>query len=289
MATKSIAETSVGIPVYSRALKIFNYILLCLTVIGICMPILILVNVSFKTDKEYTFTPFYKLPEHFTNLANYTEAFQRGQMLLGAKNTFIICIAGVSICVILGTMAAYALSRFKFRGRGLILAMYAVATAIPFVTTQVATFSIIQALHLLNTLWAAIVLYSSVSVIELYLFIQFIEKVPLELDESAMLDGASYLTIYSRIILPLLKPAIVTVVILKVLAIYNDFLVPYLYMNRNELRTISTALYHFTFDVNTQYNLVGAGVIMVMMPTLLLYVLLQKYIIAGALGGSVKG
>lgn len=289
MASKQISEISGGIPVYSKKLKIFNYFLLFLTVIGIFTPMLILVNISFKTNKEYTFTPFYKLPENITNFANYAEVFQRGQMPLGARNTLILCIAGVLICVTLGTMAAYALSRFKFRGRGLILAMYAIATTIPFVTTQVATFSIIQALHLLNTLWAAIVLYSSVSVIELYLFIQFIEKVPFELDESAMLDGASYLTIYRKIILPQLKPAMVTVVILKTLAIYNDFLVPYLYMNRNELRTVSTALYHFTFDVNTQYNLVGAGVIMVMLPTLLLYLFLQKYIIAGALGGSIKG
>lgn len=289
MATKQATEKAGGIPVYSPALKIFNYILLCFTVIGVCTPIFILVNISFKTNKEYTFTPFFKLPEHITNFANYAEVFQRGQMLLGARNTLLICVAGVAICVTLGTMAAYALSRFKFRGRGLILAMYAIATTIPFVTTQVATFSIIQALNLLNTLWAAIVLYSSVSVIELYLFIQFIEKVPPELDESAMLDGASYLTVYRAIILPQLKPAVVTVVILKTLAIYNDFLVPYLYMNRNELRTVSTALYHFTFDVNTQYNLVGAGVIMVMLPTMLLYLFLQKYIIAGALGGSVKG
>ena len=289
MATKQATENAGGIPIYSRALKIFNYFLLCLTVIGVCTPILILINISFKTNQEYTFTPFFKFPENITNFANYAEVFQRGQMLLGARNTLFICVVGVLICVTLGTMAAYALSRFKFRGRGLILAMYAIATTIPFVTTQVATFSIIQALNLLNTLWAAIVLYSSVSVIELYLFIQFIEKVPAELDESAMLDGASYLTVYRAIILPQLKPAIVTVVILKTLAIYNDFLVPYLYMNRNELRTISTALYHFTFDVNTQYNLVGAGVIMVMLPTLLLYLFLQKYIIAGALGGSVKG
>jgi raffinose/stachyose/melibiose transport system permease protein len=123
----------------------------------------------------------------------------------------------------------------------------------------------------------------------LYLFIQFIEKVPVELNESAMLDGASYFTIYRSVILPQLKLALVTVIILKTLAIYNDFLVPYLYMNRPELRTVSTALYRFTFDVNTQYNLVGAGVIMVMLPTLLLYLFLQKYIIAGALSGSVKG
>jgi multiple sugar transport system permease protein len=186
-------------------------------------------------------------------------------------------------------MAAYALSRFSFRGRGLILGGYALATAIPFVTTQVATFSIIQALNLVNTLWAAIVLYSSISVIELFLFIQFIEKIPVELDESAMLDGASYLKIYWSIILPHLKPAITTVVILKGLSIYNDFLVPYLYMNRPELRTISTALLRFTYDVSTQYNLVGAGVIMVMLPTILLYLFLQRYIIAGVIEGSVKG
>ena len=289
MKTKAKYENSGGIPIYSRFLKTFNYILLWLMVIGICAPILILVNVSFKTNHEYTFTPFFKLPENFTNFNSYIEVLQRGKMILGAQNTLFLCLTSVAICVILGTMAAFALGRFKFRGRGFILGAYAIATAIPFVTTQVATFSIIQALNLLNTLWAAIVLYSSVSVIELYLFIQFIEKIPVELDESAMIDGASYLVIYRAIILPQLKPAIVTVVILKTLAVYNDFLVPFLYLNRPELQTISMALYRFTYDLNTQYNLVGAGVIMVMLPTMLLYLFLQKYIIAGALGGSVKG
>lgn len=289
MATKKDDKTPGGVPIYSRFLKIFNYILLCATVIGICTPILILLNISFKTNREYTFTPFFKFPENILNFENYIEVFRRGNMLVGAKNTFFLCVIGVIICVLLGTMTAFALSRFKFRGRTLILGGYALATTIPFVTTQVATFSIIQTLQLVNTLYAAILLYSSISVIELYLFIQFIEKVPVELDESAMLDGAGYLTIYRLIILPQLKPAIVTVTILKALAIYNDFLVPYLYMNRPELRTVSTALLRFTYDVNTQYNLVGAGVIMVMLPTMLLYIFLQKYIIAGALGGSVKG
>ena len=289
MANKTTGVAQGGIPIYSPVLKVFNYILLWITVLAILTPIVILFNISFKTNKEYTFSPFYQLPESFANLGNYIDVFIRGNMLVGFKNTSILCVTGVAICLILGTMAAYALSRFKFRGRGLILGAYAFATTIPFVTTQVATFSIIQALHLVNTIFAAIVLYSGVGVIELYLFMEFIEKIPVELDESAMLDGASYLTIYRSVILPQIKPAIITVVILKTLNIYNDFMVPYLYMNRPSLRTVSTALYRFTYDVNTQYNLVAAGVIMVMLPTLLIYLFLQKYIIAGALGGAVKG
>lgn len=289
MANKMEDATQGGIPIYSPVLKTFNYILLCLTVLVILTPIFILFNISFKTNQEYTFSPFYQLPKSFANLDNYIEVFRRGNMLVGFKNTLILCVAGVTICLILGTMTAYALSRFKFRGRGLILGAYAFATTIPFVTTQVATFSIIQALHLVNTLFAAIVLYSGVGVIELYLFMEFIDKIPVELDESAMLDGASYITIYRSVILPQIKPAVITVVILKTLNIYNDFLVPYLYMNRPSLRTVSTALYRFTYDVNTQYNLVAAGVIMVMLPTLVLYVFLQRYIIAGALGGAIKG
>lgn len=289
MANKTTGVAQGGIPIYSPVLKAFNYILLWITVLAILTPIVILFNISFKTNKEYTFSPFYQLPESFANLGNYIDVFIRGNMLVGFKNTSILCVTGVAICLILGTMAAYALSRFKFRGRGLILGAYAFATTIPFVTTQVATFSIIQALHLVNTIFAAIVLYSGVGVIELYLFMEFIEKIPVELDESAMLDGASYLTIYRSVILPQIKPAIITVVILKTLNIYNDFMVPYLYMNRPSLRTVSTALYRFTYDVNTQYNLVAAGVIMVMLPTLLIYLFLQKYIIAGALGGAVKG
>ena len=116
---------------------------------------------------------------------------------------------------------------------------------VPGVTTQVATFQIVNFLGLFDSRWSAIVLYMGTDILSIYIFLQFIRGIPISLDESARLDGANSFTIYRRIIFPLLKPAIATVVIIKGITTYNDFYIPFLYMPSDNLGTMSTALFRF--------------------------------------------
>lgn len=285
---KKTNSVQAGITVQSRTLKVFNNILLILVVFLILSPMLMLVNISLKPDQEYMYTSVYSLPKDITNISNYIEVFVRAKMLLGFQNTFILCIISTFLGVMMGTMTSYTLSRFKFKFRNFILMAFIVITVVPNITTQTATYTVIKFLGVINTLWAGIILYSAISVLDIYIFLQFAEKIPVELDESAMVDGASYFKIYWSIILPQMKPAIVTVIILKVLFIYNDLFVPYLYMTSTNLKTVSTALMTFQYKVTSRWNVLAAGILMVMIPTLLMYLWLQKYILAGVTSGAVK-
>lgn len=263
-----------------------KYISLILGATVAILPMLVLVFTSFKTDKEYQTTGPLALPSHLY-MGNYIRAFTEGDMITGFKNTFIILIVTLTGKIILGTMIAYVLHRFKFRGKRIILGAFLFAMFIPGITNQVVIFKMISAVHLYNTIGSILVLNLGSDVISMYIFLQFLDRIPISLDESAMLDGASYFTIYWKIILPLLKPAIVTACILSGVGIYNDFYTPYLYMPDPALRTISTALYNFKGPMGSQWQVIAAGVVIVIIPTLAIFLALQKQIYNGV-AGSVK-
>ena len=268
-------------------LKLLKYLTLLLGAFATIIPIIVVFFASFKTSEEYGRSGALALPESFLNLANYQKAFVDGNMLLGFLNTFLILFVAITGAIIIGTMVAYVLSRFTFRTRNLILGAFLLATLIPGITTQVATFQIINRLGVYNTRLATILLYLGTDIIAVYIFMQFINSIPVSLDESAMLDGASYLTIYSRIILPLLKPAITTILIIKGVGIYNNFYIPFLYMPRKDLQVVSTALFKFKGPYGSQWEVICAGIIIAIIPTLILFLALQKYVYNGFTQGSV--
>ncbi|MBQ8165771.1 MAG: carbohydrate ABC transporter permease, partial [Lachnospiraceae bacterium] len=207
---------------------------------------------AFKTKTEFATSNPLALPKSFLNLDNFIEAFEKGRMLLGFGNTIIILFFSLIATILTGTMTAYILNRFRFPGRNLINTLFLVASLIPSITMQMSVFQIINKLGLFNTRLSTIILYAGTDIISIYIFIQFLENISTSLDESAIMDGASYFTIYRKIILPLLKPAIVTVIIIKGVGYYNDFYTPYLYMPKTELKTISTALFAFKGPYGSQ-------------------------------------
>lgn len=268
--------------------SIFKYLTLILGALVALIPIVVVFFASLKTGAEYASTGPLTPPENWLNFSNYTKAFVDGKMLLGFKNTVIIVVISIAGATLTGSMMAYILSRFKFKGSKILISMFLIATLIPGVTTQVATFQIINHLGLFNTRWAPIVMYLGTDIIAVYIFMQFLDSISESLDESAMLDGASYWTIYWRIILPLLKPAIVTVVIVKGVNIYNDFYTPFLYMPKTDLQTISTALFKFKGPYGSQWEVICAAIMIAIIPTLVVFTALQKYIYNGFSQGSVK-
>ena len=252
------------------------------------IPIVAIFFASFKTGTEYTTTGPLVPPSDWSNFENYYRAFVEGNMLTGFKNTVIILVISVIGTTLIGSMVAFVLHRFKFIGSKYILGAFLLATLIPAVTTQVATFQIVHNLGLFNTIWAAIILYLGTDIIAVYIFLQFMDSISISLDESAMLDGASYFTIYRKIILPLLKPAVVTVFIIKGVNVYNDFYTPFLYMPKTDLQVISTSLFKFQGPFGAQWEVITAGVMIAIIPTLIAFIFLQKYIYNGLTSGSVK-
>ncbi|MHA7283157.1 carbohydrate ABC transporter permease [Arthrobacter sp. TMS2-4] len=269
----------------ARTLK---YVSLVLAALVSLVPLVTILMTSFKTQEEFRTTSPLTPPENWTNFSNFVTAFDSGGMITGFINTTIILIVSVTGTILIGTMAAYALDRFTFRGRRLVIFAFLLATLVPAVTTQVATFQVINALGLFNTRGAAMVLFMGTDIIAIYIFLQFMKSISPSLDEAAMIDGANRFTIYWRIILPLLKPAIATVVIIKGIAVYNEFYIPFLYMPSRDLGVISTSLFRFTGPFGSQWQVISAGTILVIVPTIIAFIFLQRYIYNGLTAGATK-
>jgi multiple sugar transport system permease protein len=252
------------------------------------LPLLVIFLASFKTEQEFYKNPVFSLPSNFLNFQNFIDAFEGGQMIQGFGNTAIILVFSCTGTIIIGTMTAYVLSRFNFRLNAVITGLFLLAALIPGVSTQVATFQIVSALGLFNKIGSNIILNLGTDVISVYIFLQFLNGIPRELDEAALIDGASFLDVYWRVILPLLKPAIATVLIIKGVAIYNDFYTPFLYMPGKGLGTISTSLFRFIGPYNAHWEVICAGVVITIIPTLVIFLFLQKYIYNGLTQGAVK-
>ena len=265
-----------------------KYVSLVLAALVSIIPLAVVLFASFKTKEEYATTGPLVPPENWFEFGNFITAFTRGNMLLGFWNTTIILVFSLAGTIVIGTMAAYAIDRFRFRGRSMVTGLFLLATLVPSVTTQVATFQVINALDLFNTRWSAILLFTGTDIVAIYIFLQFMQSIPVSLDEAAMLDGASRFTVYWRIVLPLLKPAIATVVIIKGIAVYNEFYIPFLYMPSQDLGVISTSLFRFMGPFGAQWEVIAAGTILVIVPTLIAFLFLQRFIYNGLTSGATK-
>ncbi|MGW4897406.1 carbohydrate ABC transporter permease [Kitasatospora sp. NPDC004240] len=265
-----------------------KYLSLVIASTAVLIPLVVVLFASLKTSEEMLTTGPLSPPSDWFNFANFGDAFTKGKMLNAFTNTTIILLVSTAGTVLIGSMTAYAIDRFEFRLKKLVMGLFLIATLVPGVTTQVATFQIVNELGAFNTHWAPILLYLGTDIVSIYVFLQFIRSIPVSLDEAARLDGANSFTIFWRIILPMLKPAIATVVIIKGIAVYNDFYIPFLYMPSSDLGTISTSLFRFKGPYGAHWETISAGTILVILPTLILFLVLQRFIYSGFAAGSTK-
>ncbi len=277
--------------------KISKYVLVFLKYLSLVffsivavLPLVSVLITAFKTDAEYQQTNVMTLPESWLNFSNFTQAFLKANMGRAFVNSTIILICTLAASVLIGTQLAYVLNRFKFPGNSLIRNLFLFASLLPGVAMQVSVYEIMWKLHFINTLPGYIVLMCGTDVISIYIYIQFFENIDFSLDESAIMDGASYFTIFYKILLPLLKPAIVTSCILKGVGTYNEYYMAHLYLqDQKRLGTVATSLYTFVGPLGSKYNLICAGVIISLLPALIVFITCQKQIYSGLTAGSVKG
>lgn len=253
------------------------------------LPVVSCVITAFKTETEYQNTNVMTLPESWLNFDNFIQAFNKANMGRAFINSFIVLVFVVFGSVMVGSMLAYVLNRFTFPGNGLIRSLFLFATLLPGIAMQVATYQLMYQIGFINYLYGYIILSMGTDVISIYIFIQFFENIPTSLDESAYMDGASYFTIFFKILFPLLKPAIVTVMILKGVGTYNEYYNASLYLSDPKLKTIAISLYTFVGPLGSKYNLICAGVIISLIPALVVFLIFQKQIYSGLTAGAVKG
>ncbi|MCX5252729.1 carbohydrate ABC transporter permease [Streptomyces canus] len=270
----------------ARALVYFSLVAATLVVL---LPLVVVLLTSLKSEKEMANTSgALELPHDLLNFHNYVTAFQDGEMLSAFTNTAIILLISIGGTVLIGSMTAYAIDRFTFRFKKLVVALFLTAALVPGVTTQVATFQIVNSFGMFDSLWAPIALYMGTDIVSIYIFLQFVRSIPVSLDESARLDGANAFTIYRKIIFPLLKPATATVVIVKGITVYNDFYIPFLYMPSEDLGVISTSLFRFRGPYAAHWEVISAGAVLVILPTLIVFLSLQRFIYNGFTRGATR-
>ena len=274
----------------SIVINVFKYALLIFSAFVALVPIVSCINTAFKTEEEYANTNVMTLPENWLNFDNFVTAWQQADMGHAFLNSFIILVCVLAGSVMISSMLAYVLNRFKFPGNGLIRNLFTIATLIPGIAAQVTVYQIMTSLHLVNSMPGYIILMMGTDVITIYIFLQFFENLSPTLDESAILDGCTYFGVFFKILLPLLKPAIVTSAILKGVGTYNEYYMANLYLqDKTRYQVVSTSLYVFSGPMGSQYNYICAGVIITIIPALIIFLLCQDQIYSGMAAGAVKG
>ncbi|MCI8429917.1 MAG: carbohydrate ABC transporter permease [Lachnospiraceae bacterium] len=264
--------------------------IICLCMVAIVLaPILLTLFAALKTKADMAVTSPLLLPSFDkVTFENFKEVLTDKYLLLGFKNTGMILVVSLFFNVMFGTITAFVIERFEFRGKRIVVGLFFMGMLIPTFVTEIARFQVIQGLHLYNTIWAPIVIYVASDLMQLYIYRQFISGIPVALDEAALLDGCSYFGLFGRIIFPLLAPATATVCIIKAINIINDMYIPYLYMPKNRLRTLTTFLMNYANAQQGSWQTLAAGIIVIMIPTIAIYIFFQKYILAGVAAGAVK-
>lgn len=252
------------------------------------VPFIWMATGAFKTPADLNASPIVWFPDQFT-FDNFAQAAQRFPLARYFFNTAVICLLSVVGAVASSAMVGYGLARIPWRGRSVLFAIILSTTMIPFYVTMFPAFEIYRFLNLTNT-WVPLILPHFLGVpIYIFLMRQFLMAIPKELSESARVDGANEWQIFVRVILPLVKPALVAVGLFQFLASWNDFLGPLIYLSDSRLYTISLGLNFFKGQYSTEFGPLMAVSTLAVLPVIILFFFAQRTFIEGITLTGVKG
>ncbi|WP_195575912.1 carbohydrate ABC transporter permease [Paenibacillus sp. 1001270B_150601_E10] len=243
---------------------------------------------AFKDNQEFFSRPF-GLPStwHFDN---FSRAWKVAGMDIALMNSVIVTFISLILTVLIGSLAAFILSRFQFRLKGAIMGIFLIGMLIPVHSTLVPLFIMMKEMALLDTYPALILPYIAFELpIAIFIISAYMSTFPKELEEAATVDGSGYWSIFFRIMLPLSLPAISTVAVLGFLRFWNDFAFPLVLINKPSLKTLPLSLSIFADGYGTDYSLTLAALAISVIPTIIIYLIFQEQIMKGMLAGSVKG
>ena len=252
-------------------------------------PALLMVINSFKPFKEVLLNVL-ALPQQL-EVENYTYVIDKMAYFRLFVNNIVITVIGILGIVAFSSMAAYILDRRSTRATKFIHTLIITPMLIPFQTIMITLLKAMNIIGLTGSTWGLGIQYWGFGVpMATFIYFNFMKTVPAEIDESATIDGASTFTTFRRIIFPLLKPVTATVVVLDVMWIWNDFLLPLLMVNGSpKTKTLVLAAYNFVGQLNTKWHYALAAMVLAILPSVLFFIFLQKYIVQGVVAGSIKG
>ena len=259
--------------------KLLILLLLIVGAVIVLLPLAIVLLTSFSSDRlisNYSFT-----------WENYQQAWIRGKFLLAFANSTGIALAVTALQIITSALAGYALARFKFWGKQGVLLLILTTLVIPFQLLVIPIFVILKWGHLINSYWA-LILPTAANGFGIFLMRQYFASLPIELEEAARLDGANRWQILTQIMLPLSRPALVTLFLFTFIGEWNDLFKPLVFTTRPELRTVQLALSEFQEEFTNDWSLLMAAVIIATIPVLVLFLIGQKQFIQGISTTGIK-
>ncbi|MGB3204402.1 MAG: carbohydrate ABC transporter permease [Crinalium sp.] len=262
--------------------KSLSLVLLLAIAFVVLLPLAVVLLTSLTTTGA---TPGQTLSK-FT-VANYQAAWQRGNFLLAFANSTLVALAVTGFQIVTSALAGYALARLKFRGRQAVLLIVLATLVIPFQILVIPIFLVLKWGHLINTYWA-LILPTAASGFGIFLLRQYFLTIPVELEEAAALDGANRLQILWRVMLPLSRPALVTLFLFTFIGEWNDLFKPLVFTTRPELRTVQLALADFQEQFTNSWQLLMAAVVIATVPVILLFIIGQRQFIRGIATTGIK-
>jgi len=297
MAVKTETLKQVGTqprqkPVSYTVGKILRYVLLIGMGLILLMPFILTALGTFKADSEIIAFPPKFLPSqwHFENWVKVwtTDIGNGGTFPRWLFNTAYLSVVVATLEVIFCSMAAYAFARLEFPGRDAVFAFMLGTLMIPAAVTMIPAYVLMTKLHLINTFWSLII-PGAVSAGSIFILTQFFRAIPRDLEEAAVIDGATNMEIYRNVILPLARPALLTVFILQFQAMWNNFMQPLLYLNTPDKYVLNVALSIFQQQFKAQWNLTLVGAMVNAIPILILFFIFSKYFQEGVAYSGIKG
>jgi multiple sugar transport system permease protein len=265
------------------------FVLLSALVLLVLFPILWMASSSFKPQQELFARDMTLLPVNWT-LESYVAVWQGTNFPVYFWNSFKIAVGSTFLSVSIGMYAAYAIARIQFRGRYAFGMLLLIAQMFPQILLVIPLFIVVQRAGLLNTHIALIVAYAAFALpFTIWLLRGFFESIPEELEDAAAVDGAGIMTTFHRIILPLSGPGLAAVVIFAFIRSWNEFLFALVFLQSRANYTMPIGLASFQEEYTFRWDLIMAGASIITLPILFFFLLMQKFIVAGLLGGAVKG
>ena len=265
-----------------------KYLFLLLFTLSCIYPLIWLVLASFKTNQELYMNPW-GFPASF-GLKNYQDAIVFGGVIKYFGNSVLIAVVAVIITAILSTMVSYAITRMDWKFSKLVYSIFLAGMLIPIYGLIIPMFSIFKKLGLLNTYASVIIPQIALGFpMSIFIICGFMKSVPRELEEAAVIDGCSVFQCFSKIIIPVSRSSIVTVMVVQFITVWNDLLLPRIFLTSQAKMTLPVGLTAFKAQYSTNYVGMIAAVILTIIPSIIVYVVLHKQIMEGMVAGAVKG
>ncbi len=273
---------------HERLLKYTGYLYVILITLVSIIPFLWVVMLSVKTNGEIMNNPLaFPTELTFSGYLNALRIAPLGQYLL---NSVLIASASTVVNVTVASMAAYATTRYDFKGKNLVTLIMSISLLLPITALIMPIYSIIRGMGLYDTKVALILVYTALDLPMSYFILRgFYMTIPKELEEAAVIDGASFFQCYRQIIAPITKPGVITAGILHFIFCWNEFLYALTLTASHSARTVPLALNYFTSQFAFDYNALFSAVVIVVLPSIVIFMIFQEKIIEGLTAGSVKG